>query len=120
MTEKEKQQRKKTRDDLRKQGVIPPRKQRLNRKEYAKMILERYKKVEFSDPEFYIALLDAIVYMVPEAAVILSVSTEQVGILKLLQVAMDIKEYKQQAEKAGRKPTHLELWDKLVKPVWNL
>ena len=120
MTGKEKQQRKKTRDDLRKQGVLPPRKQRLNRKEYARMILERYKKVEVPDPEFYIALLDAIVYMVPEAAVLLSVSTEQIGVLKLLQVAMDVKEYKQQAEKTGRKPTHLELWEKVVKPIWNL
>lgn len=118
MTNKEKQLRKKVREELRDKGVIPPPKKRLDRKAFAQDVLKRYD--DLGNFDLYIDLIEAIIYMVPESSVTIGVTSEQVGVLKMLKIAMDLHERKQQAIKEGRTINHLELWNEVVKPVWNL
>lgn len=120
MTEREKQQRKKIRDEQRRQGILPPRKPRLDRKAYARDVLARYQQQAVLDADFREALREAIICMIPDIGVITAVDAEQTGVLKLLDMAMGLVEYKAQAKAAGREVTHLELWEKVIKPIYNL
>ena len=120
MTNKEKQQRKKIRDEQRRQGILPPRKPRLDRKAYARDVLTRYQQQAVLDADLREALREAIICMIPDIGVITAVDAEQTGVLKLLDMAMRITEYKSMAAVAGRKVTHLELWEHVIKPIYNL
>lgn len=120
MTNKEKLERKKVRDDLCEKGVLPQRKPRLNRKAYAAQVLDEWKTFSVSNPDCRVALLEAILYMIPERSPLLSVSPEQLGVLKMLQIAMGITDYRKKAAAEGREINHLELWQEVVRPIWDL
>lgn len=116
MTNKEKQQRKKVRDEQRRQGILPPRKPRLDRKAYARDVLTRYQQQAVLNADFR----EAIICMIPDIGVITAVDAEQTGVLKLLDMAMRITDFKATAARDGRKVTHLELWEHVIKPIYNL
>jgi hypothetical protein len=113
MTEKQKRER----DKMRKQGVLPSPKKRLNRRQYAKMIIDRYKEQDFSDPDFYTALSEAAIYMVPQSIIITSASTEQIGVMKYLHIAMELCKAK---KKSGEPFDYNKFYAETVKPIWNL
>lgn len=118
MTIKEKQIRKKVREDLRDKGILPPPKKRLDRRAFAQEVLRQYD--ELGNFSLYPDLLEAIVYMVPESSVTVGVTSEQVGVLKMLKMAMDLHDAKRKAAKEGREINHLDLWNEVIKPIWNL
>lgn len=118
MTNKEKKLRKKVREELRNEGILSPPKKRLNRKAFAREVLQQYD--DLGNFSLYPDILEAIVYMVPEPSVLIGVTAEQIGVLKMLKIAMDLHVYKKKTIAEGRKVNHLELWNDVVKPIWNL
>lgn len=121
MTEKEKKARRKLREKLRKDGILPPPKKRLDRKKYAREIMERYKSEKYKHIEFTAVIDIAIGCMIPSENVPLGVTPEQLGVLKMLHMAMEMYDCMHQAE--GNDPKEMtvgEVYEKIIKPIWEL
>ena len=118
LTAGEKKLRQKAREELRKEGLIPPVKPRLNRKKFAQEVAKEFEDfMALSDFDY---LLRAINWMLPHEYT-REITAEQIGILKALRLAMDIKKFI--GEKRGQGETQydvMELYDKVVAPILKL
>lgn len=101
---------------MQEKGILPPDKPRLNRKKFVKEVLEEYKQ----DLEGY----DAIFYLNRAIAVFLAgekFTPEQVGVAKVLKIAVGTKKYMDDLKKQGKKEYNLmEYFDIVVNPVLRL
>lgn len=119
LTNKEKQFRKNFRKEMRKDGFLPPVKLKLNRKKFAQEVTEAFKSFgSYSDTVY---LHEAIAWMISSVTVKSKVSLEQVGILKVMKIAMEIKKFMEE-KKSNGEPTYTvgELFDKVVGPIVDL
>lgn len=120
LTQREKAERAAAKKRLQEDGVLPPDKPRLNRKRFARETWAEFN--EFLGSDFIraeIALLRSIGFMVgpnlPE------ITPEQVGVLKLLKMAMEYDKFRRKLEAEGRKEyTYGELADEVVLPIIKL
>ena len=115
LTQREKAERAVIRNKLREDGLLPPIKPRLNRKKFARetwAAFDAFYKAELS-------LLKAIGFMVgPEMK---EVSSEEVGVLKLLKLAVEYNAFLEKLETEGRTTyTYGELIDEVILPITNL
>ena len=120
ITQREKTERRVIKKQLQEEGLLPPDKPRLNRKKFAR---ETWAESE----EFFQAdtigaelmLIKAIGYMVgPDMK---EVSSEEVGVLKLLKIAVELDRFFKGLEAEGRSTYNLkELVDKVVLPIYKL
>ena len=119
LTNKEKQARKEAREELRRTGVLPPAKPRLNRKKFAQEVTEEFTEFgSFSDSEY---LFQAIGWMLPAGTTWESITSEQVGLLKTLKLAMEIKKFMEGKIDQGETTYSVqELFDSVVRPVLKL
>lgn len=120
MTQREKDLRARTKKELQEQGVLPPDKPRLNRKKFARETWSEFQALLGRDPiRAEYALLHAIGFLTgPERP---EVTAEQVGICKLLKVAVEYDRFLARLEAEGRKDYSIgELADEVVMPVWKL
>lgn len=118
LTNKERRELDRLRRELKAKGILPPDKPRLNRRQFARETLKEYQEdMDLMDSGFW--LNRAIRYMVSEEME--QVSEEQVGVLKLLKLAVESKKFHQDLKAEGRTQyTAGELIDKVVSPVLRL
>lgn len=120
MTQREKDLRARTKKELQEQGVLPPDKPRLNRKKFVQETWSEFQWFLKRDPiRAQWTLLRAIGFLMgPELP---EVTAEQVGICKLLKVAVEYDRFLARLEAEGRKDYSIgELVDEVVMPVWKL
>lgn len=122
MTVAEKKMNAKVREELRAAGVIPPVKPKLNRKKFAEEVIKGYQDNlnTYSDIRF---LMEGISCMLPslEPRFKRQISSEEVGVLKALKIALGIKAFIEEKKEAGEeKYSPMELYEKVIKPIRKL
>ena len=117
MTQREKAERARIKKELQKEGLLPPDKPRLNRKKFAAEVWEDW--LSFGTFEDWMYLSRAISCMVgPDMT---EVTSEQVGVLKVMKMAMEMKKFEERIKAEGReKYTIGEMYEAAVKPVIEL
>jgi len=120
LTQREKAERARAKKWAQENGLRPPDKPRLNRKKFARETWEEYEAFYKAEPiRAEIALIKAIGFMVgPDMK---TVSPEEVGVLKLLKLAVEYDAFLKKIDAEGRtKYTYGELIDTVILPVCNL
>ncbi|WP_302105074.1 hypothetical protein [uncultured Alistipes sp.] len=120
LTQREKAERAVIRNKLREDGLLPPIKPRLNRKKFARETWAAFDAFYKAEPiRAELSLLKAIGFMVgPEMK---EVSSEEVGVLKLLKLAVEYNAFLEKLETEGRTTyTYGELIDEVILPITNL
>ena len=117
LTQREKAERAALKKKWQAEGLIPPDKPRLNRKKFAREAFDAFYRAEPIRAE--LSLLKAIGFMVgPDMK---EVSPEEVGVLKLLKLAVEYNIFLRKLESEGRtKYTYGELIDEVILPITNL
>ncbi|HWP96439.1 MAG TPA: addiction module toxin RelE [Syntrophomonadaceae bacterium] len=119
LTNKEKQLNKEVREEMRAEGILPPVKARLNRSKFSKEVVEEFTGSFglYTDLEY---LSKAISYMIPFEKE-RHITSEQIGVVKLLKLAMEIKKYIEEKIAQGEtKYSPLEMYKEVVHPVLRL
>lgn len=119
-TQHEKAERAAAKKRLQEQGLLPPPKPRLNRKKFARETWDEFNAFLGADCfRAETALLRSIGFMVgPD---LWEVTPEQVGVFKLLKIAMEYDKFRRKLEVEGRSEYTLgELADEVVLPIINL
>lgn len=117
LTKKEIALRAEAKKRLQEEGILPPDKARLNRKKFAREVMEKFKAMDVFAADLY--LRRAIGCMVSEDMP--RVSEEQVGVLKLLKIAVETQKFMQALKEEGRTQYKIgEYVDKVVRPVRDL
>lgn len=120
LTQREKAERAAIKKKLREDGLLPPIKPRLNRKKFARETWAEFDAFYKAEPiRAEVSLLRAIGFMVgPDMK---EVSPEEVGVLKLLKLAVEYNAFLRKLESEGRtKYTYGELIDEVILPITNL
>lgn len=120
LTQREKAERAVIRNKLREDGLLPPVKPRLNRKKFAREAWEAFDAFYRAEPiRAELSLLKAIGFMAgPDMK---EVSSEEVGVLKLLKLAVEYNAFLEKLETEGRTTyTYGELIDEVILPITNL
>lgn len=117
MTVREKAQRAETKKRLQEEGIIPPDKPKLNRKKFAKEVLAEWESLDGHESIFY--LIKGIGCMVgPNMQ---EVTSEQIGVLKVLKIAVETKKFTEALNAEGRTQYTIgEYVDKVVLPIRRL
>lgn len=116
LTNKEKQLNKKIRNEMRDAGILPPIKPKLNRKKFAKEVHEEWKS--YGDI-FY--LTKALNWFAPNGTSKLNITSEQVGALKVMKLAIAIKQFEEESFAKGKSSYNaMELYEKVVKHIIDL
>lgn len=115
LTNKEKQMNKEIRQEMREKGIIPPVKPKLNRKKFAKEVREEWDK---NGDTLY--LRGALGAMVPSEHS-KNISSEQIGVLKLMKISMEYKKFDEEKKAQGETKYSIgELYEKVMAPILNL
>ena len=102
---------------MQEEGILPPDKPRLNRKKFAQEVIAEFENMDVLVADIY--LRKAVYFMV--SAEMKRVSAEQVGVLKLLKIAVESEKFMKSLEEEGReKYTIGEYIDKVIQPIRNL
>ena len=120
LTQREKAERAAIKKKLREDGLLPPIKPRLNRKKFARETWAEFDAFYKAEPiRAEVSLLRAIGFMVgPDMK---EVSPEEVGVLKLLKLAVEYNAFLKKLEEEGRTTyTYGELIDEVILPITNL
>lgn len=116
LTNKEKQFNKKVRKEMRDEGILPPIKPKLNRRKFAKEVQTEWKN--YGDI-FY--LTKALGWFAPSGISKLTITSEQVGALKVMKLAISIKQFEEESFAKGKSSYNaMELYEKVVKPIIDL
>ncbi len=116
LTQREKDERAASRKRLREEGLLPPRKPSLNRKKFAADVMAEYRASSWAKLSIY--LHQAIACMTDDEMT--EVTSEQVGVLKTIKIALEMKRFYEQLEAEGRDTfKQKELLD-VVYPIYNL
>ena len=120
LTQREKAERAAAKTWAQENGFLPPDKPRLNRKKFARETWEAFDVFYKAEPiRAELSLLKAIGFMVgPDMK---EVTPEEVGVLKLLKLAVEYNAFLKKLEEEGReKYTYGELIDEVILPITNL
>jgi len=120
LKQREKAERAAIKKKLREDGLLTPIKPRLNRKKFARETWAEFDAFYKAEPiRAEVSLLKAIGFMVgPDMK---EVSPEEVGVLKLLKLAVEYNVFLRKLESEGRtKYTYGELIDEVILPITNL
>ena len=120
LTQREKAERAAIKKQLQAYGVLPPNKPRLNRKKFAREAFEAFEAFYTSEPiRAELSLIKAIGFMVgPD---MMKVTPEEVGVFKLLKLAVEYDAFLKKLETEGRTTYNYgELIDTVILPITNL
>lgn len=120
LTQREKAERAAIKKQLQAEGVLPPDKPRLNRGKFAQETWAEFESFYTTEPiRAEISLIKAIGFMVgPDMK---KVTPEEVGVLKLLKLAVEYNAFLRKLESEGRtKYNYGELIDEVILPITNL
>lgn len=117
LTQREKAERARIKKKLQEDGVLPPDKPRLNRKKFAREVLAQFGAMDAYSADLY--LRQAIGCMVsPDMN---RVTEEEVGVLKLLKIAVESERFAKALEAEGRSQyTMGEYAEKVIFPILKL
>jgi len=117
LTQREKAENAAFKKRMQDKGLIPPDKPRLNRKKFAAEVLAEFDEIDVYDSILY--LRKAIGCMVgPDMR---KVTSEQVGVLKLLKIAVETRKFMKALSAEGRTQYTIgEYLDKVVLPITRL
>lgn len=117
LTQREKAERARIKKKLQEDGVLPPDKPRLNRKKFAREVLAQFGAMDAYSADLY--LRQAIGCMVsPDMN---RVTEEEVGVLKLLKIAVESERFAKALKAEGRgQYTMGEYIEKVVLPILKL
>ena len=117
LTQREKDERAALRKRLREEGLLPPRKPSLNRKEFAAQVMAEYKACNWVELSLY--LHQAIACMVDENMD--RVTSEEIGLLKTLKIALETKRFHERLKAENRTTYKLKDYlSEVVEPIWKL
>ena len=119
MTQRERKARAAAKKELQEQGLLPPDKKRLNRKKFAQEVMEEWnEEMQIFEIGDVFCLSNAISCMV--SSDMMKVTEEEVGVLKLLKIAMEIKKFKKKMQDESRESYKVkELYD-VIEPILKL
>lgn len=120
LTQREKAERAAMKKELQAKGLIPPDKPRLNRGKFARETWAEFEALYTSKPlRAQLLLIRAIGFMVgPDMR---TVTPEEVGVFKLLKLAVEYDAFLNKLEAEGRTKYKIgELVDDVILPVTNL
>ena len=120
LTQREKAERAALKKKFQAEGIIPPDKPRLNRKKFARETWAEYETFyTTSHIRAELALIKAIGFMVgPDMK---AVSPEEVGVFKLLKLAVEYEAFLKKLEAEGRTAYNYgELINEVILPIANL
>ena len=117
LTQREKAERARIKKKLQEDGVLPPDKPRLNRKKFAREVLAEFGAMDEYSADLY--LRQAIGCMVsPDMN---RVTEEEVGVLKLLKIAVESERFSKALEAEGRSQYTIgEYAEKVILPILKL
>lgn len=116
MTAAEKKWAQEFRAEMRAKGLIPPKKQPLNRKRFLQETFDQWEQSEDS-PLYY--LPKAIGCMVSRNQS--RVTAEEVGVLKVMKLALEIQAFEKRLSAEGKTSYNAaELYEQVLKPVLDL
>lgn len=117
LTQREKAERARIKKKLQEDGVLPPDKPRLNRKKFAREVLAEFGAMDAYSADLY--LRQAIGCMVsPDMN---RVAEEEVGVLKLLKIAVESERFSKALEAEGRSQYTIgEYAEKVILPILKL
>lgn len=110
----------KIRNELRAEGVLPPTKPKLNRKKFAAEVKEDMEKyLNEYDSTYYIR--QAINWMFPSIEYTKKITPEQIGVLKIVKMAAEIKKFVKSKKDNGEKTYKIEeIYKDVIKPIMDL
>ena len=117
LTQREKAERARIKKKLQEDGVLPPDKPRLNRKKFDREVLAEFGAMDAYSADLY--LRQAIGCMVsPDMN---RVTEEEVGVLKLLKIAVESERFSKALEAEGRSQYTIgEYAEKVILPILKL
>lgn len=120
LTQREKAERAAMKKELQAKGLIPPDKPRLNRGKFARETWAEFEALYTSKPlRAQLSLIRAIGFMVGRD--MRTVTPEEVGVFKLLKLAVEYDAFLNKLEAEGRTKYKIgELVDDVILPVTNL
>lgn len=122
LTVREKKDRAEVQKKLRADGLLPPVKKKLNRRKFVKEVRSEYnKKINKFDDILY--LHEAIAWMLPsgDAKFKFPISSEEIGIAKVLKAAVEIKKFNEEKISQGEKTYKVEdVYKNIIEPIRNL
>lgn len=99
------------------EGLLPPPKPRLNRKKFAEEVKEEFKEMNSYEDFYYVA--QAISMMSPSRKH--KISSEELGVLKMMKLSMEIKKFIKEKTAAGKDSFDpMELFEEVVIPIMKL
>lgn len=124
LTSKEKRALKELRTELREKGILPPVKPKLNRNKFAIETINEFRE-NFGTFGDAVYLYKAINCMTPDVDMNLKpraqITPEQVGVLKVMKLAMEIKKFEKAIIAKGETKYSVgELYEKVIAPIVNL
>ena len=117
LTQREKALRAQAKKRLQEEGCLPPDKPRLNRKKFAKDVRAEWCAAE---GPLYAYVMSSIGWMLPDDKGLLPVTPEQVGVLKLLKIALATKAYEDALPEGTHKYDAVDFYRKVVEPIIGL
>lgn len=117
LTQREKAERARIKKKLQADGILPPDKPRLNRRKFAAEVVSEFQSMDVLTADFY--LRRSLWVMVSED--MQEVTPEQVGVLKLMKIAVETQRFMKKLEAEGRtKYSIKEFYNEVVWPVEKL
>lgn len=105
LTNKEKALKSKVKKELQEQGLLPPDKPRLNRRKFAKEAAEQFdKEINLMNPMDVFWFHNALT-LVTAGTDVLPITSEQVGVFKLMKITAEIKKLHEETKKSGKEVT---------------
>jgi hypothetical protein len=124
LTAAQKNMNKRVKKDLIEQGILPPPKKRLNRKEFAIEAKENTNELLDIDSLNYIHKAISVMLPDPENhtnGFKVKITSEEVGVMKLIKLAVEWKRFEKEKLESGQMNYKLdEVYEKVIKPILNL
>lgn len=105
LTNKEKALKSKVKKELQEQGLLPSDKPRLNRRKFAKEAAEQFdKEINLMNP-MDVFWFHNVLTLVTAGTDVLPITSEQVGVFKLMKITAEIKKLHEETKKSGKEVT---------------
>lgn len=116
LTNAEKKVNKEIRAELREKGILPPVKPKLNRKKFAQEVREEWEK---NGDIFY--LIRGLGCIIPSGEFDTKITPEQIGALKVMKLAMEIKKFEENLKAKGENQYNaMDFYKDVIAPVLDL
>lgn len=117
LTQREKALNARVKKELQEKGLIPPAKARLNRKKFAADVRAEWNAAE---GPLYAYVMRSIGWMLPDEKPLFPITPEQIGVLKLLKIALATKAYEDALPEDVHKYNAVDFFREVVEPIINL